>query len=493
MKIILLPPGSHQEVYLDGTNDIGNDCFLVKFTPDGVRLWATYYGGLLEDQAFTMTTDSDLNIYMIGHSESSMSIATPGAYQTTHGGGQWDTFYVKFNPDGVRQWATYLGGNANDLVWNCSLYNDTEIYLTGRTSSTNLDETAGTHQDFLGGSYDAFLMKVTTDGEKVWETYFGGSQFERAYGCESYDDGSVLIAGRTQSENLISTPGVHQEIHGGAMDGFLSKFNSDGTLDWSTYYGGNSNDIGYGCTMDSEGSIYLAGWTESNTDISTLGSQQEIYATARDGFLVKFGECPDITTSISAEACASYAAPDGEVYTESGQYTAIIPNASGCDSIISISLTINPEYEETNSVSLCEGETYSLPDGSDVNDPGTYTSDFSSSEGCDSTIVTTIEVFPDYTFNYSLEICNNDTLIDPEGNPVSDPGNYTYELNSVNGCDSIIQWSIEENPSFLNSTYAEICEGEEYVTPGGQILTETSTVEEVFSTTAVAIAYLLQN
>ena len=51
---------------------------------------------------------------------------------------------------------------------------------------------------------------------------------------------------------------------------------------------------------------------------------------------------PQSTSSIIETACESYTAPDGQVYNSSGNYSSTIPNAAGCDSVISIDLTINP-------------------------------------------------------------------------------------------------------------------------------------------------------
>lgn len=462
----IVTPGAHQED-LDGTDEIGDDGFIVKFTPAGARLWGSYYGGNLEDQIFAVNTDQNLNIYVAGHSASYTDISTPGSFQPNHGGGEWDLIYVKFNPEGVRQWATYIGGNGDDYTWNSCFSTDGSIYIVGRTASTGAIATGGSHQDFLAGNFDAFLMKLSLEGNQLWGTYFGGNNFERAFGCECLDDGSVLISGRTESDNLISTPGVHQEDYGGGIDAFLSKFNSDGSLNWSTYYGGNSNDMGYGCAIDSEESVYLAGWSESNTNISTAGIHQEDYAGSRDGFIVKFAECNTSYNQLEIMTCEDYTAPDGEVYDETGEYTTTLQDQLGCDSIITINLTISDQIINDQYHFICEGESITLPDGTTTSEEGITTNEYISFQGCDSLVNHHVSLAPDFEHYIDTTICENAVLNDPNGNPIDQAGEYTFLYNTIHGCDSIVHLELDFIPTYNTTHSTTICQGDYFLAPNG--------------------------
>jgi hypothetical protein len=96
--------GGHQN-----TPGGSEDAFLVKFNAAGVRQWATYYGGALDDEAVSCAVDADGNVYIAGQTYSSTAIAS-GGHQNTYGLAA-DAFLVKFNSDGVRQWGTYYGGS----------------------------------------------------------------------------------------------------------------------------------------------------------------------------------------------------------------------------------------------------------------------------------------------------------------------------------------------------------------------------------------------
>lgn len=118
--------------------------FLVKFTEDGVRLWGTYCGtGVASGINFCNTgIDREGNVYLSGTTSHSGNIATVGSYQPVLAGGR-DSFVVKFNPDGERQWGTYYGGERADQEVQI-LVGDTGFYLVGKTeSSTNISTSNG--------------------------------------------------------------------------------------------------------------------------------------------------------------------------------------------------------------------------------------------------------------------------------------------------------------------------------------------------------------
>ena len=140
---------------------------------DPIVEWATYYGGVSYDYGRKVSVDSLGNTYIIGNTNSSNNIAS-GGYQNIYGGGIYDTFLVKFNSSGVRQWTTYYGGS--DLDVGNALIIDTigDIYLAGNTKSiTNI--ASGGHKNICGGGTDAFLVKFNSLGVRQWATYYGGS------------------------------------------------------------------------------------------------------------------------------------------------------------------------------------------------------------------------------------------------------------------------------------------------------------------------------
>ncbi len=274
----------HQNSYVKNT-----DAFLVKFNSNGVRLWATYYGGGFEDRAHSCAVDDSGNVYLAGETRSNSAIAS-GGHQNSFGGGPGDAFLVKFNSSGIRLWSTYYGGANNDIAQSCAVDSSGNIYLAGRTNSISAIASGG-HQNTNGGGYDAFLVKFNSMGVRQWGTYYGGDGGykggEWGNSCAVDGSGNVYLAGSTSSLSAIAFGGHQNSFGGTPSDAFLVKFNSMGVRQWGTYYGGVGRDRAYSCAVDNSGNIYLAGQTSSQTAISS-GGQQNIYGGGYDAFLVKF-------------------------------------------------------------------------------------------------------------------------------------------------------------------------------------------------------------
>lgn len=262
------------------------DSFLVKFDSDGIRQWATYYGGTGNDNGYSCSIDLSGNIYMAGETTSLSDIAS-GGYQNVFAGGSYDAFLVKFDSTGTRQWATYCGGTGDDYGQGCSTDASGNIYLTGETTSPS-DITSGGHQNtFGGGFYDAFLVKLSTNGVRGWATYYGGTGYDSGRSCSTDALGNIYLAGNTRSSSGIASGGYQNTFAGITYDAFLVKFNTTGVRQWATYYGGTGDDYGISCITDGSDNVCLVGRTTSSFDIA-LGGHQNTYAGATDAFLVKF-------------------------------------------------------------------------------------------------------------------------------------------------------------------------------------------------------------
>src|SRR5262249_48946095 len=152
-----------------------------------------------------------------------------------------DGFLVQFNANGVRQWATYYGGNYNDYGTACATDAGGNVYLGGYSSTTGgtAIATASAHQpaDGATSSHDGFLAKFSPAGVRQWGTYYGGAGTEYANGCATDLSGNVYLTGFSDSGSgtAIATPGAAQPLPGGQQDAFLVKFNSAGIRQWGTY------------------------------------------------------------------------------------------------------------------------------------------------------------------------------------------------------------------------------------------------------------------
>jgi hypothetical protein len=275
--------GAHQATF-----DSISDAFIAKFNTNGMRQWATYYGGSSSDYGSGITTDANGNIIIIGYTESSNAIATIGAHQTVFGGNT-DGFIAKFNTNGVRQWATYYGGSGNDYGMGIATDASGNIVVTGFTNSSTAITTGGVHQTVFGGFNDAVIAKFNNNGIRQWATYYGGIGDDRGFGITTDVSGNIVVTGLTNSANAIATVGAHQIVYGDGQDAYIAKFNNNGIRQWATYFGGSNDDIGRGIAIVTDGNIIITGQTSSSNAITTVGAHQTIFGGGHtDAFIVKF-------------------------------------------------------------------------------------------------------------------------------------------------------------------------------------------------------------
>lgn len=252
--------------------------------------WSTYFGGSLHESAQSVATDSNGNAYSTGYTYSTSNIATTGSFQTVYGGYN-DGFIFKFSENGQLDWATYYGGNNNDFCYDIAITKLNNLIVAGLTSSANGIVSSNAFQDSLWGYTDAFIIKLNSAGTRIWATYFGGDLFDYGNGIASDQNENIILSGYSSSQVGVATTGAFQAENGGANDGLLAKFNQNGDLLWSTFFGGYGVEFANGVDCDIDGNIYLTGFTSSTNNIASPNAFQESISglgLSDDAFLAKF-------------------------------------------------------------------------------------------------------------------------------------------------------------------------------------------------------------
>ena len=284
--------GAHLINFQGGSNTIGADAFMSKFDTDGNCIWSTYYGGNQVDLGLSLAVDNTGFLYMAGRTNSLTGISTIGSYQETKAGTNagYDVYLVKFDTTGNLIWGTYFGGSSADGLESVAITSDrfNNLYLAGNTQSANGIATANAFQTTRPGNQDGFIAKFNSSGNLSWATYFGTSLNEWINTITTDTIGNIIVAGQSQGTIGLSTSGAYQTIGLGLTDGFIAKFDSTGTRLWSTYFGGPDNDRLFSICTDSTNAIYIAGITNSTSDIITPTAHQTTIGSATDGMIAKF-------------------------------------------------------------------------------------------------------------------------------------------------------------------------------------------------------------
>jgi Beta-propeller repeat/Abnormal spindle-like microcephaly-assoc'd, ASPM-SPD-2-Hydin len=254
-------------------------------------------------------------------------------------------------------YSTYLGGTGTDSALGIAVDSTGNVYVTGRTSSTNFPVKSAYQPTFGGGSTDAFVTEISPDGLSiVYSTYLGGSTADTtstsaadalcgvpAGATTAMNTGAAIaiditgaayVTGSTNTSNFPTTTGAKQATNGGAFDAFVTKLNSDGaSLSYSTFTGGTGNDCGTAIAVDSAGEAYVAGSTSSKNFVATKNAYQVILnSSSGNAFFMELNS--------SATAPAVYSTFLGGSGADAAQAIALDPTCAStvgdtnCDAYI---------------------------------------------------------------------------------------------------------------------------------------------------------------
>ena len=267
--------------------------------PTGVLAYAAFLGGSEQEIGWALAVDASGNAYAAGRTHSWDFPVTPGAFDTSLGGGM-DAYVAKLSPDGSRiVWATFLGGSEDDQASAIHVDGAGNVYVLGTTRAPDFPLSAGAFDTTLNGRYDPFVAKLSADGSRLlWATLLGGAENENSRELVVDAAGAVFVTGTTDSPDFPTTPGAFDRTCGtdGTCDdngprfedAFVTKIAPDGrSLVWSTFLGGELQDQTFSIALDPSGFPVVAGWTQSAQFPVTGGAIQIGRSGPMDAFVAK--------------------------------------------------------------------------------------------------------------------------------------------------------------------------------------------------------------
>ncbi len=220
----------------------GTDVFVARYSPDlSTRDMVVLLGGSGDETSSGIAVDPSGNIY----------VAMNGGiedFPPDRPGAPVNAYLVKLGPDGAFQHSTFVGASGHTLA------------------AVQLDAAAqpvvvGTRAEFNDSSVDAFMARISDAGDLLGETPFGGGGFESVRGLTVAGD-SIYVVGETFSADFpsIATPTVGAS---GGSEAFVTRFGPQG-LEFSTRFGGSSDEYAQSVGVAPNGDIYLMGSTQSS-------------------------------------------------------------------------------------------------------------------------------------------------------------------------------------------------------------------------------------
>ncbi|MBN1200778.1 MAG: SBBP repeat-containing protein [Anaerolineae bacterium] len=283
-------------VLLDGELvgfEVGAYDSMLPLVIDPRLVYSTLLGGDQADSARGVAVGADGSMYVVGYTNGNFP-TTPGAFDETYAdNGYSDVFVARLNAAGdALIYSTYLGGGRPDYAYDVVVDADGNAYVTGYAGG-GFPTTEGAYDRVIDGSIvwlpgDAFVTKLNPDGDGlVFSTFVGQRQADAGYGIALDTDGSVYITGYTQGD-FPTTPGAFDETFNDDDDAFVAKLNADGSdLMYSTYLGGSYNDRGEDIAVDSSGSAYVTGMASEEDFPTTPGAYSQTHGPYYDAFATK--------------------------------------------------------------------------------------------------------------------------------------------------------------------------------------------------------------
>ncbi len=483
--------GAHQ-IFRAG----GADAVLFKFNSLGQGVWGTFFGGVQTDAAYDVKVDNTGDVYIGGVTQSTTGISTPVSFQAAKNPGSTaassDAFLAKFNSAGSILWATYLGGNTSinvisnavDYITGIAIDSYNNVVVGGDTYSDDFPVTSCAYQTVFSGTEDQFITSFTPNGVMICSTYIGNGSSLSPHNESDIGGGTIAASGgfihliaRTDN-NYPVTPGCYQPVCGGDLDAaivqlcltscgitkIIAGFSASKTI---LCKGEPVNFSIQNTSCSQVNTTYLWTFNGASTGSSTAMNPTAISYPSTGTYPVKVVittpcgkdsvekltylnviSCACIPTSstITATTCSTYITPSGKTITGSGTYLDTIPNAAGCDSIITINVTINQATSYTITTTVCN--SYTSPAGNIYTLNGIYNETIPNMAGCDSLLTINLIVNQSSHTTDSISVCYGESVV-IHGQIQTVAGVYTQVFPAANGCDSTstINFIVHQNPT----------------------------------------------
>jgi hypothetical protein len=223
---------------------------IFKVDANGNRLWSKTFGTVGKDFLTAFVQTSDGGYILGGHSEGGIN-----RDKTSASKGSNDIWLVKINANGTKIWDKSFGGADQDLLESMIATSDGGFLLGGYSSSGNNGDKT---DPYIGGYYDAWILKIDGSGTKIWDKTFGGTGYDATRVVAETTDGYII---GTQSES--GADGNKTSVSKGNTDFWIFKLDFNGTKIWDNSYGGSNVDIPQAINKNADGSLIISGFSKS--------------------------------------------------------------------------------------------------------------------------------------------------------------------------------------------------------------------------------------
>jgi hypothetical protein len=414
--------------------------FVLKLTNAGNFIWARSLGSSGSTEiSIGIAVDTNNNVYTAGTFNSNSDFDPGAATFTLTPNGVTDCYVSKLTENGDFSWALSFGSTTSDYPKGIKVSNTNSVYITGSFRTTvDFNPGAGTNNMTVIGAEDGYILKLSDMGNYVWAKQIGGSGVNVNSNSIAVDQiGAAYITGIFNGTVDFDPNGGIQNLSAiaGAENAFISKLDVNGNYVWAKVFGGTNAEYGTSISIKNN-AVFVGG--SSFSPLMQVDAFSLVGQGATDIFIAKFLQpCLPSNSSQTVIHCGSYQwLANSQIYNSSGVYTAVIPNASGCDSTITLNLTINNSNTATQNITACN--TYTWPvNGNTYTNSITTTHPLTNVHGCDSVVTLNLTIHNSNAATQNITACNSYTW-PVNGITYTNSTTATHTLTNVHGCDSVV-------------------------------------------------------
>jgi hypothetical protein len=362
--------------------------YISKLNSDGEFVWAKGFGGTYITPT-EMKADENNNIFCVGYFYDNVDF-NPGAGTYILDGQYYDTYIAKLDAQGNFVWAKQFTSNNYCLTNEIHIDDNGDIYAAGGfNGTTDFDPDLVNTQTVSNTTYQyrPFLVKLNSDGLFQYLKQLSPNSTGQAIGIKRDNDGNIYVAGHFYGTSDFDPDPVNEfpmSSINSYEDIFITKLDSDGDFIIAKSMGGDNYDYVSGLMMNpTTGLLMLTGNFVGTCDFDPSENSANLTSAGyTDAYIARYVQCDAITETIEASSCGSYDY-NGTIYAQSGIYEHVLMSSMGCDSVVTLNLTIHSDNYSNVDLYATEAIEYN---GVTYDSEGDYTQELSNQFGCDSIV-----------------------------------------------------------------------------------------------------------
>ena len=379
------------------SNGVG-DGFVAKYDSSGNPIFVFNIGGNSTslanfDATNSIGIDNMGSIYVLGEFDGSIDL-DPGANTSNFtSNGNLDVYVAKYSPSGSFLWGKSFGGSSGEQGNAIQLDGSQNIYITGTSyGNVNFNPT-GIASNINGIGNFGYLTKYDSNGNFVFVKGFLPSNSQSACIMKELvvSNSDLIISGYILGSVDIDPSTVSNIVSSGSMNTVLTRLSNTGTYIWGGVLNNQDSYTNEPLGMAiGNGAFYTAGSfkgvVDFNPDLNMSYNLSSLTGSAGmpqgSNYILKIGTCSTTSNTLNISSCGQYVW-NGQTYQTSGTYVQNFQSTAGCDSTVTLNLTINSASNSSFSASSCEPYTWN---GNTYASSGQYSQTLTGSNGCDSVV-----------------------------------------------------------------------------------------------------------